>query len=134
MPFKWGEEKEVQLIDVLSQVTTHYANFELELEDFGCFEPRVVYININNSDLLNSLQARVMKRAATDWHIYQQANSRPFKPHMTVAFRDLRKPHFQLAWDEFNNRKFKETMLVDSIALLKHNGKVWKISARIPLK
>ena len=75
-----------------------------------------------------------MKRAATDWHIYQQANSRPFKPHMTVAFRDLRKPHFQLAWNEFNNRKFKETMLVDSLALLKHNGKVWKISARIPLK
>ena len=52
---------------------------------------------------------------------------RAFNPHITVAFRDLRRPAFAMAWKEFASRKFSGEFAVNAIILLKHNGKLWEI-------
>ncbi|MFM7858912.1 MAG: 2'-5' RNA ligase family protein, partial [Flammeovirgaceae bacterium] len=57
----------------------------------------------------------------------------PFQPHVTIAFRDLRKPMFERAWEEFKHRNFKAEFTVDSIALLKHNGKHWNVIMEFPM-
>ena len=50
----------------------------------------------------------------------------PYHPHMTVAFRDLKKELFTLAWDEFESKQYAPSFEVNTITLLKHDGKEWK--------
>jgi len=52
-----------------------------------------------------------------------------FTPHMTIAYRDLDKPKFDLAWSTYRNRTFDERMTLESLWLLKHDG-----LCRIPCK
>ena len=49
----------------------------------------------------------------------------PFHPHMTVAFRDLKKPNFVKAWEEFKDKLLDAEFIADRICLLKHDGKRW---------
>jgi 2'-5' RNA ligase len=56
-----------------------------------------------------------------------------YHPHITLAFRDLKKDQFALAWNEFNSKKFEATCTVDKFALLKHNGSVWNVLTEFSL-
>lgn len=56
-----------------------------------------------------------------------------FNPHITVAFRDLKKPTFHKIWDDVKNREFMETFLADNITIFKHNGKSWEIFKELKL-
>jgi 2'-5' RNA ligase len=51
---------------------------------------------------------------------------RPFKPHLTIAFRDLKKSQFPKAWEFYKHRPFKSACEIDGISLLKHDGKQWQ--------
>ena len=136
MPFKWNEEKEERLIKPLKQLAVEYQPFSLLLNDFGAFPPRVIYVNVDESKELDALQKDVKKLAKTSWHIHPPKGGldRPFRPHMTIAFRDLKKSSFHEAWPEFKERKYSTTFEVKDICLLKHNGKSWDVLERIPLK
>jgi 2'-5' RNA ligase len=54
-----------------------------------------------------------------------QYRDKPFHPHITLAFRDLKKDKFEIAWQEFKGKKYTEKFDVNGITLLKHDGKVW---------
>jgi 2'-5' RNA ligase len=56
-----------------------------------------------------------------------QYKDQPFHPHLTLAFRDLKKPAFYKAWQEFKEKKCEATFSVTEIVLLKHNGKIWNV-------
>ena len=127
MPFKWKEEKEDLLYASLSTVAKNHSPIELSLENFGAFEPRVIYINVGESENLSLIQKDVLRSAVSDWHIYPMRGSRPFKPHMTIGFRDLKKPMFREAWKRFKNEDYQKIMLISNISLLKHNGRSWDI-------
>lgn len=50
-----------------------------------------------------------------------------FKPHLTVAYRDLQTDKFREAWEEYQVKKYTATFKVNDFHLLLHNGKQWKI-------
>ena len=133
MPFQWKEKKEEQLLSSLNKLAVLHQSFKITLTDFGAFPPRVIYINVIDCDALNIIQKEVGRNAATNWHIFPQPNNRPFKPHMTIAFRDLKKPMFHEAWKEFEQRKYKAEFTVNDLCLLKHNGKSWEILHKLAL-
>lgn len=56
-----------------------------------------------------------------------------FHPHLTLAFRDLKKPEFYKAWEEFKDRKFNAGFVVNSISLLKHDGMQWQLFKELGL-
>ena len=58
---------------------------------------------------------------------------RPFRPHMTIAFRDLKKPLFFEAKEEFEQKSLEEQFYVKDICLLKHNGSSWDVYRRYEL-
>lgn len=60
------------------------------------------------------------------------SQNRPFAPHLTVAFRDLTKQHFDEAWLEFQNRQVEYTFTTLQLTLLIHDGKRWNVSAEFP--
>jgi len=135
MPFQWQEEKEAQLIASLNALKSSSNQIEVELNGFGAFPPRVIFIKVVENDQLNMLQGSIQKMARSAWHIYPKSNNaRPFKPHMTIAFRDLKKPQFIEAWSTFAQRTYKATISVTDISLLKHNSKSWDILHRVILE
>ena len=95
----------------------------------------MIFIAVAESDALAALQKelhRVFKRELDIFNANYQ--DRPYHPHLTLAFRDLRKSQYHLAWQEFSNREFKAEFMADKIALLKHNGKRWDVIKEFPLE
>ena len=133
MPFQWQEAKEELLVNSLDKLVILHKPFQVALEDFGAFIPRVIYIHVVESESLNMLQKEVSRNASINWHIYPKPDSRPFMPHMTIAFRDLKKPKFFEAWQEFERRKYSAEFTVKDLCLLKHNGKTWDVLHRATL-
>ena len=133
MPFQWKEGKEDLLVNSLDDLAILHRPFKLSLNNFGAFIPRVIYIQVQESNLLNTFQNEVNRNASKNWHIYPKSNSRPFTPHMTIAFRDLKKPKFLEAWKEFEQREYNAQFTVRALCLLKHNGKTWDVHHRSSL-
>src|SRR6185437_1508456 len=55
MPFEWKEEKEDALINTLQQFTFS-EGFIIDLQNFSCFEPRVLFVDVLKNELLEKLQ------------------------------------------------------------------------------
>jgi 2'-5' RNA ligase len=123
MPFEW--ENEEKLVNTLQEV--RFDPFEIELCDFGCFEPRVIFVSVKESKDLHSLQQKVTSTCRRELNILNaQYRDHPFHPHVTIAFRDLKKPMFEAAWNEFKNRKYSATFECSRLSLMKHDGKFWR--------
>jgi len=127
MPFKWRVDREEVLFRSLSRMAAAAIPFNLNLNGFGCFEPRVIFIDVEENEALAQLQQTVQKEAAAKWNLYRLPSGRPFRSLMTIGFRDLKKPQFYKAWTEFEQKQFAASMTVDRLVLLKHNGKSWDI-------
>ena len=126
-PFREKEENETGIIDSLSRFAAGQKQFELRLNGFGCFSPRTIFIKPEENNLLNSMQANLLLHLKATSGLRDTKNSKAYHAHMTIATRDLEKPMFFKAWNELRDKEFFRTFSVNSIALLKHNGKCWDI-------
>ncbi|MGK7393803.1 MAG: 2'-5' RNA ligase family protein [Candidatus Cyclobacteriaceae bacterium M3_2C_046] len=134
MPFYWKPDQEQQLIDFLHDFARTQSTFELELENFGSFPRRVIYIQIHPSENLQQLYVCLTSNIRKKLNIIKDSyKNRGFTPHMTVAFKDLKPAAFSAAWPEFEKKTFSDRFLVDEITLLKHNGRSWDIFATFKL-
>ena len=129
MPFEWKEEKEDFLIETLKQFKFGQA-LDIELKNFGCFEPKVLFIDVVKNEGLHFLQSNLVQFVKQNFNIFNQADDkRAYHPHVTIAFRDLKKELFYKAWAEFNSKTFTGSFSAKRLTLLKHSGKVWEIKA-----
>ncbi|MCE3259089.1 MAG: 2-5 ligase [Bacteroidetes bacterium] len=118
-PFEWKEEKESRLIETLEKFEFK-SSFELQLNGFSCFEPRVIYVNVDKNEALYELQSRLAAHCRIHLGLLNEMEDmRGFHPHVTVAFRDLKKPLFFELWKKFKDEKFTGTMEVKGFSLLK---------------
>ncbi len=118
-PFEWKQEKEDELIEKLNEFKFN-KDFEIVLKDFNCFEPRVIYVDVVNNELLGDLHDQLKYFAQKKLHLFNEVNDeRGFHPHVTIAFRDLKKHMFQEVWSCFKDRKFDDRLLFGGITLLK---------------
>jgi 2'-5' RNA ligase len=127
MPFEWSEAKEAKLIGELQAFSSIQNSFAISLQNFSCFAPRVIYINVTTSQPLNDMQTDLHRHFKIHLNLFNaQYQNLPFHPHITLAFRDLKKDQFTNAWEEFKGKKFSASFVVDTITLLKHNGH-WQV-------
>lgn len=126
MPFIWPDRKIEILHESLNFFAQEQEPVEVKLKDFGCFKPRVIFIGVELSEKLSELQKKSDRFFKTELNIFS-ANYRdlPFHPHMTVAFRDLKKSEFDHAWESVKEKKFEADFTATSLTLLKHDGKKW---------
>jgi 2'-5' RNA ligase len=128
MPFRWKEKKEVDLIDQLSRFTIDLHAFQLRLKNFSCFSPKVIFIDVETNTELSTLKIELQRFCKTELNLFNaDYKAQPFYPHITLAFRDLKKPNFDKAWDEFKEKEFHADFMVTQITLLKHTGRVWQV-------
>lgn len=133
MPFRWNPQKEMTLIGKVQEALDTIDSFLLELDGFDVFEPRVIYIHVKRSDSLHKLYDIVRKAMQATLHSDNAGyKNRGFTPHMTVAFRDLRKAAYHEAWAEFSHKKFAASWMVESVVLLKHTGSHWEPFYTLP--
>lgn len=128
MPFRWKEKKENELVASVEEFTKTFDPIKVCLDNFSAFPPRVIFINVVKSEALDQLQRNIQRFCKKELNLFN-ANYKElaFHPHLTLAFRDLKKPNFKKAWEEFEKKEYKAEFIADRIALLKHNGKVWEV-------
>jgi 2'-5' RNA ligase len=118
-PFEWKSGKENMLIDRLRDFRFDKA-FDIQLKDFGAFEPRVIYVNVLQNETLGKLHPNLKRFAQKELRLMNEVNDlRAFHPHVTIAFRDLRKNRFEAIWEEFRNRKFDASFSCGGFSLLR---------------
>ena len=127
MPFEWKEEKEDKLTDSL-QAFSFKEDLKIDLLNFSCFEPRVLFVDVKKNKLLIQLQEELVSHVKKNLRLFNQANDmRGFHPHITIAFRDLRKEKFYEALAYFKTQAYNVTFTINSFCLLKHTGKEWLV-------
>ncbi len=132
-PFSWPPRQLPDVIQEVEQVAGAIAPFWLTLRNFNCFPPRVIFVDVPENKALADLQSTLSQ------HLHRQLNlggedKRGFHPHMTVAFKDLRRRLFTPAWAYFSLIHYERTYEVREIALLRHNKQEWEVIRRFPLK
>jgi 2'-5' RNA ligase len=126
-PFEWKEEKENELINALNEFRFN-GTFNIELKNYNCFQPRVIYVDVIKSEELNNLHLKLRGYARRELNLLNEDEDlRGFCPHMTIASRDLKKQLFYKLWDSFKIAEFHENFDFSGFSLLKLDSK-WEIT------
>lgn len=128
MPFRFLEAKEFKIINALKTISEADKNIEIEIKGFGAFPPSVLFLNITENDKLWYLWKKVTDNLRVMAGINNATyRNQGFRPHLTVAFRDLKKSEFTKAWQELKSKPFNRVFQLNNVWLLKHNGKSWDL-------
>lgn len=128
-PFEWSTEQVSTLEQCLFDFASRQQPVSVELSGFAAFPPRVIYINVLRTPELVTLQSALATQFEQLGIVDPAPKSRAFKPHLTVAFRDLTRANFKAGWAEFQHQPFKFQFTVPALTLLMHNGQRWNAIA-----
>lgn len=127
-PFEWTLADINQVKQQLQAFASRHSSLPIQLTGFGAFPPRVIYIDVVRSSELLELQRNLMTHLEeTLGIVHLVSKQRPFAPHMTVAFRDLKPASFRIAWPEFENRELEFEFTASALTLLLHDGQRWTV-------
>ena len=133
-PFEWREEKENLLLETLNTFKFDDKNIAIELNNFAFFEPRVIYIDVLPNTILVDFHKALKTFAKTKLGLLNEVNDlRGFHPHVTVAFRDLKKRMFYELKEEFAQKQFTASFNCNQISVLKLTNK-WEVLKTITLE
>jgi 2'-5' RNA ligase len=133
-PFFLEPEREDWLVRLLLPASV-LPPFEQELENFDSFNTHTVFIRALKNSSIAVLQrtiSAIINRHKIDPK--EVKGNTLFRPHVTIAYRDISPEVFPGMWEEYKNRTFKRNFKVDGFSLLKHDGKRWNILRNFPLK
>jgi len=127
MPFKRAPENEPLMTHTLREFATAERSFTVDLDGFGAFAPRVIFIKIKEHQAVAGVHSRLRNVLLKKMEFPQGELMNEVHPHITIATRDLSRDSFGKAWALFENRQLTGSFTVNSIFLLKHNGRYWDI-------
>ena len=125
-PFKWSFDNIKTLEETIREFAAIQTGFQLHLNGFGHFDSRVLFIDVLHNDFLLALQENLSHCLREKLNFQSDRPPRPYHPHMTIAFKDLRKAVFPKAWEYFSNQGYQKSFEVRALHLLEHDGKVWQ--------
>lgn len=128
MPFRRKKKRLSELEEVMGEINAEFNSFEIQLDGFNFFEPRVIFINVISNPHLIQLQKRVAQNCRRKLNL-DNANykNQPFQPHITIAFRDLNKQKFFQAKSYYESKEFNLTFLMDKASLLRKDNNSWVV-------
>ncbi|WP_276346409.1 2'-5' RNA ligase family protein [Daejeonella sp. JGW-45] len=127
-PFKMEETFEARMFRLLQSAGSGLHPFKQELENFEAFDMHAVVIRaLKNAEImkLQRAVASVFRRHEIDKKP-AGAKRLPFRPHLTIAYRDILPEVFPMIWEEYKDARFKRSFMLDHFSLLKHDGKQWR--------
>ncbi|HEY0652675.1 MAG TPA: 2'-5' RNA ligase family protein [Chryseosolibacter sp.] len=128
MPFRWRLDKEEKLVEKLGDFIRRHDPIKICIDNFASFPPRVIFLNVVTSEPLVTFQKALHRFCKKELNLFN-ANYKEdaYHPHVTLAFRDLKKSAYAEAWPEFEKKEYRAEFIADKVALLKHDGKQWKV-------
>jgi 2'-5' RNA ligase len=127
MPFRRSIDDEEAISDALRDFALKEKPFTIDLDGFGAFAPRVIYVRIRDHKPFIQLHSRLKEMLLTSLKFLPGEVMKDAEPHITVATRDLTKKAFSEAWPEIKGERIISSFRVNSITLLRHTGKLWEI-------
>jgi len=90
MPFSWRDDREGELFDAIRTFAAGQHAFPVQLSNYGCFKPRVIFIQVKPNLALDALQKELHRFCKQKLGIFNALyKDQPYHPHLTLAFRDL---------------------------------------------
>jgi 2'-5' RNA ligase len=120
-PFRADANEHERLISHLKVQASRQTEFELQIEGYGAFKPRVIYLDVQDSESALGLMQKLLSI------VMPERQSKKGKLHITLATRDLSTDMFYKAWKASKDLSFSESFLVDRLYFLKHDGAKWQI-------
>jgi len=133
-PFKRSIMDESVIFDALGKFAGKENSFNIKLSGFGCFPPRVIFVRVTEYEPVISLHGRLKKMLTDELGFSPEGIMSSVQPHITIATRDLTKEAFREAWSVLQHEAFSGLFDVQSLFLLKHNGKSWDILKEFPFR
>lgn len=124
-PFWKDKQLEQEIVSVLENISEAHEQFTIATNNFAAFKPRTIFIDVKPNDALNALKKTAENLFVERFQLKKE--DRLFKPHITIATRDLTKHAFQEEWPYFQKQTFKKTFTAEGLSLLKHNGANWDV-------
>ncbi|MNS83127.1 RNA 2',3'-cyclic phosphodiesterase [compost metagenome] len=134
-PFGMTHEAMSQLVNNLIQFSEEEQPLQIQLDGFGYFlNPRsdVIFIKPVYNPLLQRFHRHLMCFLRKNGFSVSDTSKR-FNPHITIAYRDLKREETLKAWPLLENQPYLREFDVNEFYLLKHNGKTWQKYASFPL-
>lgn len=133
MPFRWRPDREAVLHELFQDFSVGISPFQVEVDGYGAFPPRVIYLQVKESQQLTDLQKRLVREMRIGLHVLNaNYKDRPFRPHITVAFRDLRKAMFHEAWAAVREQDIRFSFSAAELTLLKNIEGKWHAYRQYP--
>ena len=124
-PFWYPTSRSDTLKNVISHVSKFTWDFSIDLDGFEAFPRNVLFINVKLSEELQLCHDQAYNCLPTD--LYRKVKRYPsYHPHITIAFKDINDTAFAEAKSEYLPLPFNRSFNFESLALYRHDGKVWK--------
>jgi 2'-5' RNA ligase len=124
---KLPQDEHSKLVDWFKSLHINQKFFKLKLDGFKSFNgPHpVIYINPLANSELHTLQHNI----AWSFNISfpGMLSNKKFTPHMTVAYRDLTPDMYQVAWKEYETKKYSAEFEINTFQLLQYYSNKWNI-------
>lgn len=109
----------------LAEFTHDKKAIEVHLNGFDRFDQKVIFLNIVDGEPLKALQKDLELFA--HYYLGVVPDYQPYHPHMTIAFKDLKRPVFPEAFAYFSAQPYERAFSANAITLLKYVGKNWEV-------
>lgn len=133
-PFVVPEALQPELNYTLSEAGRTTEPFQIRLRHFGSFSDKVIFVDVVKNEALSALREKLVTVMKSNPAFNYNYDKREFRPHVTLAFRDLSRQDFQDAWKEFKHTRYEAAFEAKTLSLLKHDGKAWNIENKYKLK
>ena len=136
-PFTLDTSDHEKLIQWFQKLSIDLTTFGISLNNFGAFQSPVspvIFVQPVMNTPLYTLQKEIIRSFKNSFPSLIHSYDLKFKPHMTVAYRDLVPAKFKEAWKEYSEKEYKTVFEVDSFYLLQHDTKKWNILETYLLK
>ena len=118
-PFWFDEENETKLLRNTESFTSDLDEVKIQLDGFSHFGKKVLFVNVKENPALEELRDQTGSYFSDSLGDVIKIDDRPFHPHITIANRDLKPHDFEIAWEHFAHKDFRETFQTRTISLLK---------------
>ncbi|MCS5491151.1 2'-5' RNA ligase family protein [Algoriphagus limi] len=134
MPFLYNELKEDRMVGLLNSFAANIGPFPLEVKGTDQFRGRVIFLDIHAGDELFEMQKALRIFCKRNLNLKDELSDLSFHPHMTVAFRDVKKLQFDSVFKRVKEQGLEAKFEVNGFFLLKHQNGVWTPKTEILLK
>ena len=126
-PFWLDNTREATLQETLQSFKASLGNLKIELDGFSHFNKRVLFVQVKENLQMEKLQKQADEHFKQSFSDAIRKDQLPFHAHVTIANRDMKPFHFEMAWQYFSVKEFHEKFFIKTISLLRLNMGKWGV-------